>query len=46
MANDVITHLSPPIALIKDEKFEETFFDVNVSQWPHEKKLSRRMVRT
>jgi hypothetical protein len=39
MANDVSTPLNLPIVPIKQENFEKTSFDVNVSQRPHEKKL-------
>ncbi len=46
MANDVIMPSNPPIMPIKKEEFEETPFDMNVSHWSHEKKLSRRVVRT
>jgi hypothetical protein len=38
--------LNPLVTLIEDEKFEETSFDVNVSQWLCEKKSSKKVVHT
>jgi hypothetical protein len=46
MADDVIMPSNSLVVLIKDEKFGETSFDVNVSQRPHEKKPSKRVVHT
>jgi len=44
MADDVITPLNPPIALVKGEEFEEALLDVNVSQWPHKEEPSKIVV--
>jgi hypothetical protein len=44
MVDDVATPLNPPIVIIEKEQLEETLFNMNVSQWSHEKKLSRRVV--
>ncbi len=46
MANDVATPSNPPISPIEKEEFEKTPLDMNVSQWLHEKKSSRRVVHT
>ncbi len=49
MADDVTTPSNPPIVLVvlvEEEKFEETSFNVNVSQRLHEEKSSRRLVHT
>jgi hypothetical protein len=46
MENDAGMLSNPPIALVEGEKFEETPFDMNVSQWLCEEKLSKRMVHT
>jgi hypothetical protein len=41
MADDVVTHLNPPVVLVKEEKL-----NVNVSQQSCEEELSRKVVRT
>jgi hypothetical protein len=46
MADDVTTSSNPSVALVEKEEFEEALLDVNVSQWSHEKKSSKRVVRT
>jgi hypothetical protein len=46
MADDVAMPLNPLVAPIEQEEFEKAPFNVNVSQRSHEKKPSRRMVRT
>jgi hypothetical protein len=33
LANDVVTPSNLPVALVEEEKLEETSLDVNVSQW-------------
>jgi hypothetical protein len=37
MTDDVVTPSNLPIAPIEEEELEETRFDVNVSQWLHDK---------
>jgi hypothetical protein len=46
MVDDVAMPLNPLVAPVEQEEFEEAPLDVNVSQWSHEEKSSRRMVRT
>ncbi len=46
MADDVATPSNPPVALIEQEEFEETPFDVIVSQQPRKEKPPRQVVRT
>ncbi len=56
MADDVATPSNPPVAVIDEEELEEAMldetsldevaFEVNVSQWLHEKEPSKRVVRT
>jgi hypothetical protein len=46
MVDDVAMPSNPPVALVEEEKFEKTPFDVNVSQRSREEKSSRRVVRT
>jgi hypothetical protein len=46
MADDVATPLNPPVSLIEKEELKEAALDVNVSQRSHEKKSSKRVVRT
>jgi hypothetical protein len=46
MADDVVTPLNPLIALVEEEEFEKTLFDVNVSQRLCDEKQFERMVRT
>jgi hypothetical protein len=41
MADDVVTPLNPPVALVEQEELEEVLLDVNVSQRPCEKEPSR-----
>jgi hypothetical protein len=45
MANDVTTPSNPLVSLVEKEEFEKTLLHVNVFQWLHEKKLSRKVVR-
>jgi hypothetical protein len=42
--DDAITPSNPPIALVEEKELEKTLFVVNVSQWLHVEKLSRRVV--
>ncbi len=44
MADDVVTFLNPLVVPIEKEEFEKAPLDVNVSQWLHEEKSSRRVV--
>jgi len=44
MADDVAILSNPPIALVEQEEFEETPLDMNISQWLHEEKSSKRVV--
>jgi hypothetical protein len=44
MADDVVTHLNPIVALVKKEEFEKTPLDVNVSQRPCDEELFKRVV--
>jgi hypothetical protein len=37
MPDDVATPSNPLVAPVKKERLEKTPFDVNVSQWSHEK---------
>jgi hypothetical protein len=46
MVDDVVTPSNSPVTLVEKEELEETSLDVNVSQQSHEKKPSKRMVRT
>jgi hypothetical protein len=46
MADDVVTPLNPPVALVEEEELEETSLDVNVSQWLHDEELFKKMVCT
>ncbi len=46
MANDVVKPLNPLVAIIKEEKFEKTSFDMNVSQRSREEDSSRIVVHT
>jgi hypothetical protein len=46
MANDVVAPSNPLVSLEEKEELEEAPLDMNVFQQSHEKKLSRRMVRT
>jgi hypothetical protein len=46
MANDVAMPLNLLVAPVKQEKLEEAPLNVNVSQRPHEKEPSKRVVRT
>ncbi len=46
MADDVTTSLNPLVALVDQEELEEASLDVIVSQWSHEEKPPRRVVRT
>jgi hypothetical protein len=46
MADDVVTPLNRLIALVEEEEFEKTLFDVNVSQWLCNEKPFERVVRT
>jgi len=46
MVDDVATPLNRSVVLVKEEEFEETPLDVNVSQLSCEEEPSRRMVRT
>jgi hypothetical protein len=41
MADDVATLSNPLVAPIKQEKFKEALFDVNVSQRPREEEPSK-----
>jgi hypothetical protein len=55
MADDVVTPLNPPVALVEKEKLkdapldeaplDETLFDINVSQRSREEEPSRKVVR-
>ncbi len=38
--------MNPLVAPVEQEELEEALFDVNVSQWPREEELSRRVVHT
>ncbi len=44
MADDVVAPSNPPITLVKEEELEETPFDVNVSQRPHNEKPFERVI--
>ncbi len=44
MVDDVATNSNLPISLVEKEELEEASFDVNVSQWSHEEKPSRRIM--
>ncbi len=46
MADDVTTPLNPLVALVEEEEFEKTPFDVNVSQRLREEESSKKVVRT
>jgi hypothetical protein len=46
MVDDVVTPSNPLVAPIEEEELEETPFDVNVSQWLHNKEPFQRMVCT
>jgi hypothetical protein len=46
MADDVVTPLNRLIALVEEEEFEKTLFDVNVSQQLCNEKPFERVVRT
>jgi hypothetical protein len=46
MADDTIMSSSLSVALIQDEKLEKTSIDMNVSQWPCERKLIKKVVCT
>jgi len=46
MADDVAMPLNLPVSLVKKKEFEKTSFDMNASQWSHEKKRSIKVVRT
>jgi len=46
MVDDVVTPLNPPVSLVEKEELEEASFDVNVFQWSHKEKSSRRVMRT
>ncbi len=46
MADDVATPSNLPVSLVEKEELEEASLDVNVSQWSHEEKPFRKMVRT
>ncbi len=51
IADDVVMPLNPPVAPVEKEKledapFDKSPFDINVSQWSHEEKPSKRVVRT
>jgi len=46
MADDVTMPSNPSVSLIEKEEFEEMSLDVNICQWLHEEKTSRRVVRT
>jgi hypothetical protein len=43
-ADDVVTPSNLPITPIKEEEFEETSFDVNVSQPSHDEKPFKKVV--
>ncbi len=45
MMNNDTTFSNPPVVLVEKE-FEETSLDVNFSQWSHEEKPFKRIVRT
>jgi sporulation-control protein spo0M len=46
MADDVVMPSNPLVALVENEKLEETSLDVNISQRPHDKESFERMVCT
>jgi hypothetical protein len=46
MADDVVTPLNPLVVPVKEEKLEETLFDVNVSQRSHDEEPFEKVVRT
>jgi hypothetical protein len=46
MANDVVMPSNLLVALVENEELEETSFDMNLCQWPHDEKSFERMVRT
>jgi hypothetical protein len=46
MADDAIMFSNPFIMPMQDEELEETFFDVNVFQWPCEEEPIGGVVRT
>ncbi len=46
MMDDVIMPSNPPVALVEEEKLEETLLDVNVSQRSRAEKPFERVVRT
>jgi hypothetical protein len=46
MADDVATPSNPLAAPVEQEEFEEVSFDVNVSQRPCEKELSKQVLHT
>jgi len=46
VVDDVTTPLNPLVALVEEEEFERTPFDVNVSQWLCEEESSKKVVRT
>jgi len=46
MADDDATPSSPLVAPVQQEELKEAPLNLNVSQWPHEEKPPRRVVRT
>jgi hypothetical protein len=46
MADDVATPSNLLVAPVQQEEFEEVSFDLDVSQWPREEELPRRVVHT
>jgi hypothetical protein len=46
MADDDAMPSNPLVALIQQEELEEAPLDLNVSQWPREEELPKRVVRT
>ncbi len=46
MADDDAMPSNPPVAPVQQEELKEAPLDLNVSQWPREEELPRRVVRT
>jgi hypothetical protein len=44
MVDDVDTPLNPPVVPVEKEELEKTSVNMNVSQWSHKEKLSRRVM--
>jgi hypothetical protein len=46
MADDVVTPLNFQVAPVKEEEFEKTSLDVNVSQWSCDEKTFEKVMCT